>query len=75
MVYLDNLFLEIDARKAIEKDGIMITNSAIPHNNRDEFYLRINEDEFENYIRRTLNIRKIDYLIEYDIILLVKGNL
>ena len=55
---------ETDYNKALEMDGIMILNSAIPHKNRDCFYIDLNEETFDSRIRELIPISKKDRILE-----------
>jgi len=54
----------VDASKAIALDGIMVEHSAKPHSERSEFYKDIDEHDLEMHIKKYLNIKKKDYILE-----------
>lgn len=54
----------VDTKKAIELDGIMILNSAIPHQQRTKFYLNLDQHEIKEIVQKFVPIKISDYIIE-----------
>lgn len=57
-LYVTNL------QKAIELDGTMICNSAVPHPRRDECYLNLDNENLRTHVEKFIPIKFKDYLIE-----------
>lgn len=55
---------KVNLEKAIELDGIMVCNSAIPHPKRNEFYSDIDEHDLSAHIQKYIKVTKFDYIIE-----------
>lgn len=55
---------EINIDKAIELDGIMVENSAIPNKNRKEYYKFFKDNTIENTIQKFIPVTKKDIIIE-----------
>ena len=53
-----------DTKKAIELDGVMILNSAIPHERRSEFYVGMDNRTMQEQIQKFIPVKKTDILIE-----------
>lgn len=62
-----------DYIKAIEMDGVMVTNSVKPNKYRNEFYNYLNKNGIESAVAKYLPISKKDYLIE-KIKIIIKRN-
>ena len=60
----DYTLYEIDIDKAIELDGIMVENSAIPNKNRKEYYKFFKENSIENTIKKFIPVTGKDMIIE-----------
>lgn len=65
----------VDWKRAIELDGIMITKQPIPHKNRPEFYVYLNEHGIRAAVNRYIPISKIDMAIEKSKLLLYKAGI
>lgn len=55
---------EIDIDEAVKLDGIMVENSAIPNNNREQFYKFLKNNSLEDTIKRFIPVTKKDIFIE-----------
>ena len=55
---------DINIDKAIELDGIMVENSAIPNKNRKEYYKFFKDNSIENTIQKFIPVTKKDIVIE-----------
>lgn len=55
---------KVDLEKAIQLDGIMITQSAKPHYKRDEFYNVLDKEGIEQTIRKFIPISTRDRMID-----------
>lgn len=53
-----------DTKKAIELDGVMILNSANPHERRSEFYVGMDNRTMQEQIQKFIPVKKTDILIE-----------
>lgn len=53
-----------DTKKAIELDGVMILNSATPHERRSEFYVGMDNRTMQEQIQKFIPVKKTDILIE-----------
>lgn len=60
----DFVYYESEYKKAIDFDGSMVKNSAIPHENRGEFYKYLNNHSLEETIKEFIPISKKDFIIE-----------
>lgn len=58
------LYYEVNPIDAIEKDGIMVENSAKPHPNRTNFYKDMDSMSISEMVKRYIPIKGKDYLIE-----------
>ena len=58
------ILYEIDIDKAIEIDGIMVENSAVPNKNRKEYYKFFKENSMENTIKKFIPVTSKDIMIE-----------
>lgn len=63
---------KVDIDNQIKCDGIMVEHSAIPNQNRDEYYKRLEKDGIEKNIKKYINISQKDYFIENIKLLLYK---
>ncbi len=54
----------VDTEKAIELDGIMVLNSAKPHDMRETFYKTLDEESLEKHIQKFIPVRKKDEILE-----------
>ena len=55
---------EVDLEQAIELDGPMVENSAIPNKNRNTFYNTLNENGIIETIQKYINVSSKDKMIE-----------
>lgn len=55
----------VDFERAIELDGSMVRNSAIPHSNRSDFYKGIENESLVEHIQKYIPISPKDYLAEH----------
>jgi len=55
---------EIDSDIAVKLDGVMVNNSAKPHDRRFEYYIGLEDDSLERHIDRFIRVTTIDYLLE-----------
>lgn len=60
----DYILYEIDIDKAIQFDGIMVENSAIPNKNRDEYYKFFKDNSIEDTIKKFIPVTGKDMIIE-----------
>ena len=58
------ILYEIDIDKAIEFDGIMVENSAVPNKNRKEYYKFFKENSMEDTIKKFIPVTSKDIMIE-----------
>lgn len=58
------LIYEVDLEKAISLDGPMVEKSAIPNENRKDFYKTLNNEGLEKTIKKYINVSYKDKLIE-----------
>ena len=55
---------QVDTEKAVAKDGIMIRNSAVPHQKRAEYYNDIENNTLKQHINKYISISYKDRVIE-----------
>ena len=55
---------DVDLEKAIELDGIMMENSAIPNKNRNIFYQELDDIGLEKTVKKYINVSIKDKIIE-----------
>lgn len=54
----------VDAKKAIELDGIMVNHSATPHPERDEFYTDLDKQNLKEHIQKYIKVTTKDKILE-----------
>lgn len=54
----------VDIEKAIALDGIMVRNSAIPHKDRKDFYIDLDEHGIDSHIQKYIKITNKDRILE-----------
>ena len=55
---------EVDSDLAVKYDGIMVTKSATPHQNRNDYYTKLSENQLDDHISSFIPITKMDYVLE-----------
>lgn len=60
----DYIIYEINIEKAIQLDGIMVENSAMPNKNRNEYYKFLKDNSIEDTVKRFIPITYKDKIIE-----------
>lgn len=55
---------QVDTNKAINIDGVMMTRSSKPNINRNKFLISLNSSNYNVIVKKYLNIKKKDYIIE-----------
>ena len=65
LIQSDYIFYSINAEKAINLDGKMVRNSAIPHRMRSEFYKSIAQETLDKHIQKFIPISRLDYIVEF----------
>lgn len=66
---------ETNLEQAIQLDGPMVEKSAIPNENRDEFYKELNQSGIENTIKQYIPVSNKDKIIEHSKKILYKAKL
>lgn len=54
----------VNMNKAIELDGIMVLNSAIPHKRRSTFYNDLDQRDIREHVQKYIPISWMDYILE-----------
>lgn len=54
----------VEAQKAVDLDGIMVLNKAAPHNERNKFYVDIDEHDLKAHIQKYIPVSQKDIIIE-----------
>ncbi|MCR5430302.1 MAG: Coenzyme F420 hydrogenase/dehydrogenase, beta subunit C-terminal domain [Eubacterium sp.] len=57
-------YYPIEKERAIELDGKMVRNSAVPHPKRNDYYLDLDNEGLDEHIQKFIPISKKDYLVE-----------
>lgn len=55
---------EVDTRKAVDLDGIMVENNSPIHPKRAKFYQELSDTPLQRHIQNFTPIRRVDYLLE-----------
>lgn len=57
-------YYPVDLEKAIELDGSMVRNSAVPHKERKNYYKDLKDTPLPEHIQKFIPVTKKDYIIE-----------